>query len=274
MKNATLIALAALAMVFGTGCSKMKSKVGPQIGSPQAPKIGTTNNPSSNNDHWDFGATAALIQTSSAHAATLDDLALYAGFDTNDVQGLALNLDVQAVYNSTANQFQYGGTLKLGYTNRIGTRYTFHELEGDVGTDLYSTQFNHWVQHGYEDYIKMFFETQIGAFLLVGKIDDDLGLLSGRLYFKRHEFERCSYSQTYPWYGCGSPPITFNQDPPRNCWTITRYTNVYDCRTFITSGSSSLPDTSMSIYPNLGRYEEIGRFENLSMNEAGLYYPE
>jgi hypothetical protein len=263
-------------MILGTACSK-KSTTKEKKDKKETPAPIDPGNQSPSNPHWTSGGSAQLIQTNGVHSAALEDLADAMGLDTNSVTDLQVNLRVRKIVSG--GQKLFSGDLKVGWKNVIGNSSFYQEVTSFASNDAYSAQHNKWVTHNGDGYIKMFFEFTHGAFIFIGKVENDLDKLEGKVFVHLFDYARCSYPGTYPWYGCGAPPITIPQNPPRHCWTIYYYSstygyNVYDCRDFIVgSGSSATVNTAAHEEPNFGRYEELGIFQTLKMTDAGLEFP-
>ncbi|MCB0392991.1 MAG: hypothetical protein KDD25_00435 [Bdellovibrionales bacterium] len=277
MRKLMLLTLSVLALGLGTACAKKSSKSGggdKKKSSPTSPGGGGSG---STTPHWSSGASATLFQTNGSQTGALEDLADIMGLDTNTIEDLQVNLEVEKIVSN--GQDLYSGDIRIGWKSRYGNSTYFQEVTAFASNDAFSAKYNKWVAHAPDDYIKLFFEFTHGSMIFVGKIDNDLDLLSGRVYVHFHDYDRCSYPGTWPWIGCGAPPITIPQNPPRHCWTIYYYSptygyNVYDCRDYIQgSGSNATVNTAVSVYPNFGRYQEIGRFETLVMTDSGLDYP-
>ena len=226
----------------------------------------------------DSGATAALTNTNSfENFADLMDL------NTDHIDNIQFNLSVANVGSN--EKPLYGGVLNVGFYNEADDE--INEVQGEATLDASQVPYNHWVLHGNKHYIKLFFEVQGGAFIVVAYPSGDNHLLEGDIYFKEFNNKLCAVSNTWPWYGCG--PADFYSGSGNHCWNLPyadnhfdSYSfNVHDCRAFLVdkdrdNGKHARVDTSSSIHPGTttyGNYRSIGKFKYLVPEDAGITLP-
>ncbi len=274
MRHLMLITLAVFTLSLGTACSKKSTKVGKDKDKPTAPSGpdgGGNQNPGG---YWNSGGSAELTQMGSERFA-FEDMADLFQLDSSSVSDVFVNISVNKVSGTSADL--YAGELKIGWTNNYGSSSYYQEVYSRTLSNIPSAQFNHWVTHGPENYIKMFFESDKGAIIVVARITDDLGKISGKVFFKPFDYDRCNPANTWPFECSQTPPIYDSLQ--MHCWRLYYYSNdygysLYDCRDFLVgSGANVYIDTSSSVDPNGARTVLIGTFENLTMTDAGVDFP-
>ena len=195
------------------------------------------------------GATAALTNTNA-----FENFADIMDLNTDHIDNIQLNLSVSNV--GTTEKPLYGGDIRIGFYNEAD--HEINEVEGEASLSADQVPYNQWVQHD-KQYIKLFFEVQGGAFIVIAHASGDSQLLTGDIYFKEFNKTPCSTSSTWPWYGCGSADFYRGGD---HCWNLAydsdhfdHYSfNVHDCRAFLVdkdrdNGEHARVDTSSSIHP-------------------------
>ena len=236
--------------------------------------------------HWEDGATTQLTQERG-----FEDFADFIGLDTDSISHLQVNLLMEQLGESP--KFLYGGELIIGFYNGYSG---LQEAVGEAATTASKIPYNHWVIHdrdknGHidkdEHYLKLFFELYGGAMILVANIQNDAEELSGVLFFRKHDYSRCSATNTWPHNGCGQAPY-FGNNGGGHCWGFpfaypeTYYEHsgsLFDCRAFtVGTGVNMKVDTRSSIYPTdsntyVGSYERVATFAGLSPHAAGVNLP-
>lgn len=237
--------------------------------------------------NWEDGGTTQLTQ-----ARGFEDFADFMGLDTDSISHLQVNLLLEQVGEDSKPL--YGGDIIIGFYNSYSG---FQEVTGEASTTASKIPYNHWVIHDKdnnshidkdEHYLKLFFELYGGAMILVANIQNDADELSGVLFFRKHDYKRCSATNTWPHNGCGQAPYFNGYGGKGHCWEFPfaearsyyeHSGNLYDCRAFtVGSGVSMRVDTKSSIYPTdsntyVGSYERIGTFSGLGPNAAGVTLP-
>ncbi len=238
---------------------------------------------------WSDGATARLTQTSN-----FEDFADVMSLNTDHIANIQINLALSKVGGNTKSL--YGGDIRLGFYNEYDDE--INEAEGEASTNASQIPYNHWVTHDKnnnrridvdngEHYIKLFFEIEGGALIVVAYPRGDNYALTGEVFFKEFDRRRCSVTNTWPWFGCGAAPYFTGGS---HCWVLPAGLhdfehgagfNVHDCRAFVVDltrdgGRHARVDTSSIIHPGAttqGRYISIGHFENLVPSDAGITLP-
>lgn len=231
-----------------------------------------------NCNFWpDSGTTAALTNTNA-----FEDFADLMDLNTDHIDNIQFNLSVSNV--GTNEKPLYGGVIRVGFYNEADDE--INEVEGEASLDANQVPYNHWVQHGNRHYIKLFFEVQGGAFIVVAYPSGDNHLLTGDIYFKEFNSSLCASTNTWPWYGCGSADFYRGGN---HCWNLPYADNhfddagfnVHDCRAFLVdkdrdNGKHARVDTSSSTHPGVttyGNYRSIGKFKHLVPEDAGITLP-
>ena len=238
---------------------------------------------------WQYGATTEL-RLDRAAGRVFQQLADKANLSTNSVDAIFLNLDITPVVeDQSVGEQRFSGALSIGYHDddsqwgRAFQEVIASTFEGDAT----AAQYNRWVQHGNEHYLKLFFEfgawvPYLGALVFVGRVVNDLDEMEGRLYYLQPDYSRCDPANTHPWPGC-KPPVD------KHCWEITYLSRNYrsnwaDCRTFLvlTGETKKMEnivrvDPASSIWPSrttrTQSYQILGRFSELVISDTEIDIP-
>lgn len=240
--------------------------------------------------NWTEGATTQLTKTNA-----FEDFADMEGLETDSISDLQVNILVSDV--GTGSNSLYGGDIYIGFSNRYEG---FQETSGVASENPRKIPYNRWVTHDRnrdgrididEHYLKLFFEFRYGAMIVVVNINGDNNDLNGVLFYRKHDYARCSPTQTQP-LSCRSSVPPFQQDASKiHCWEYPHIPakeyydlaefnyNMFDCRAFLVGqGVGTRVDITSSLYPDnsntlVGSYKRIGRFEALNPVDAGITIP-
>lgn len=260
MKTKVLVILIA---VFVSACSSDKNDLGGNNpGNPQwTPTTTLFPNPGGGGTttppNYTTGATGDLV---------IPDLRIfeqYTGRIPNSPSEFKINIDLRDVDSSTATA-AYGGTVRIYYKELTSSGSYIYPYPGTFvsGNTATEAMYNKFVTQGNATLFKAFFEDMAGGLIIVVDSIDDLGLWSGKVFFKNFQCNR----------NPGDPPC--NPVKPKRCWFIS--IGPYDCAAFktgrlITNSSSSLYgsweiNTSIRTYPE--DYTLLGTFQDLDSEKA------
>jgi hypothetical protein len=259
MKTKILIILMA---VLVAACSNDKKDLGGgNGGTPQwtptttlypAPPSGTTTPPV-----YVSGASTSL---------TIPDMRVfeqYTGRIPNSPSEFKIHIDLRDV-DPSVSRAVYGGTIHIGYKELTSSGSYIYPTPGTFvsGNTPTEAMYNKFVTQGGATLFKGFFEDVAGGLIIVADSIDDLGIWSGKVFFKNFQCNRGPYD----------PPC--NPVKPKRCWFIS--IGPYDCASFktgnlITNPSSTLYGsweikTDIRTYPE--DYTLLGSFQNLDSQKA------
>ncbi|MEQ1878725.1 MAG: hypothetical protein ABL958_18935, partial [Bdellovibrionia bacterium] len=170
---------------------------------------------------------------------------------------MKINVDMYDVSQTSVPA--YGGLIRIGYVEPgYGSLLYYHEGVFEAGNSVLESGYNGWMQFGAKLVLRAFFEDRFGSLLMVVDGVDDVGLMSGSIYF--HNF-----GSTY-----AQKPI----GPQARCWLIK--IGPYDCRDYLVgSGDDNKKNVVMSsaIYPyrvkdGVSTYKKLGTFSGLDGSKA------
>jgi hypothetical protein len=192
-------------------------------------------------EDWDYGATAALKNVSTA------TFSKYLMKPVVSPKNIRINLDFTDLGNDN-----YGGSVKVSYT----TEGDYAESEFIGGDDSTENKFNRWVTIAGDNIFHGFFQDEFGAIVIVLKADAGFGdgtsptaKANGSIWFKNFKY-----------YGPGTAP-----QGPSMCWFISL--GPYDCRSFLVNDKIS---SASMVNPNAG-YVKLGDFTDVKLSEAFNY---
>ncbi|PIU01246.1 MAG: hypothetical protein COT74_01710 [Bdellovibrionales bacterium CG10_big_fil_rev_8_21_14_0_10_45_34] len=252
LKIKTAVLVSTLAILVG--CPSKDNGAGappPPAATPTTPTVPTPTTPTDTNTAAKAGGEAVL------QIDSITSFSEYAGRPLYNPKDVKVRVNLQNL-GSWYGQDVYGGELAISYNDLgPGGRDQYYEGRFYSGTDLNENSHKRFA-HGM---FRGFFEDSLGAALIVIEETDDLGLMSGSVYYKNWNLAVCN-SMPFFYPEC-------NDKSQAKCWNILR--GPYDCRTFVAQNSDGKwvvdIDKVTSSVPSDG-YKRIGRFEGLNFAKA------
>jgi hypothetical protein len=233
----------------------------PPVAAPPRGDDGSTSNPPVGDRYnWTTGATVDI------QVDSLEVLEAYMQRPVNLPVGATvtakLNVDLKDLDASSGQGF--GGTIKVAFEESLASGgLKYNEQKFATGTSLPSLVYNKFVTVPGKNHFQSFAQDRFGGVILVVDQVDDLGLMSGQVYFRNFL------------------PATIQQGPLEYCWMIKR--GPYDCRDYLVNrdenGDSTndehkkVIDPNSSIYPNRFKdgnafYTKLGSFSLMNGQKA------
>ncbi len=227
---------------------------------PRGDDGSTSNPPVGDRYNWTTGATVDI------QVDSLEVLEAYMQRPVNLPVGATvtakLNVDLKDLDASSGQGF--GGTIKVAFEESLASGgLKYNEQKFATGTSLPSLVYNKFVTVPGKNHFQSFAQDRFGGVILVVDQVDDLGLMSGQVYFRNFL------------------PATIQQGPLEYCWMIKR--GPYDCRDYLVNrdenGDSTndehkkVIDPNSSIYPNRFKdgnafYTKLGSFSLMNGQKA------